>query len=50
VFEGPRRRYSELMDNPDELEKELIKGAQKATVIANTVLNRVREKVGFRKI
>lgn len=50
VFEAPRARYDELMANPKEIEKELLKGAEKAQVIANDVLNRVREKVGFRKI
>lgn len=50
VFEAPRARYDELMANPEEIETELLKGAEKAQVIANEVLNRVREKVGFRKI
>lgn len=50
VFEEPRERYNELMANPEEIEKELIKGAEKAKKIAAGVLNRVREKVGFRKI
>ena len=50
VFEEPRAKYDELMANPSELEKELLKGAEKARVIAQDVLNRVREKVGFRKM
>ena len=50
VFKEPRVKYDELMANPSELEKELLKGAEKARVIAQDVLNRVREKVGFRKM
>lgn len=50
VFEGPRARYDELMTNPEQIEAELEKGAAKARVIASEVLNRVREKVGFKKM
>ncbi len=49
VFEAPRARYDELMANPEQIEAELEKGAAKARLIASEVLNRVREKVGFKK-
>jgi tryptophanyl-tRNA synthetase len=48
VFEEPRKKYTHYMEHTDELEAELLKGAEKAKVIATEVLNRVREKVGFR--
>jgi tryptophanyl-tRNA synthetase len=35
------------MSNPQEIEAELQKGAQKAKVIADEVLHRVRTKVGY---
>ncbi|MGB0806577.1 MAG: tryptophan--tRNA ligase [Salibacteraceae bacterium] len=50
VFEAPRARYNELMANTSEIEKELDKGAEKARLIARDVLNRVREKVGYKKM
>ena len=50
VFKEPRECYNELMSNPLEIEKELLKGSEKARAIASEVLNRVREKVGFRKM
>ena len=36
------------MSNPEELEKKLEIGEDKARVIALEVLNRVRKKLGFR--
>ena len=50
VFAEPREKYNHYMENVDELETELMKGAEKARVIAREVLNRTREKVGFRKV
>ena len=35
------------MSNTDIIEKELIRGAVKAKVIANSVLCRVRENIGY---
>ncbi|MFV0531983.1 MAG: tryptophan--tRNA ligase [Flavobacteriales bacterium] len=45
-----RERYIYFMENLNEVEKELQKGAEKAHFIADKTLNRVREKIGFRKI
>ena len=50
VFAEPRERYNYYMNNLDEIETELMKGAEKARVIAREVLNRTREKVGFKKV
>lgn len=49
VFGDAREKYDMLMAHPEKLDEELLKGANKAQVIANEVLNRVREKVGFKK-
>ncbi len=47
TFAAPRERYKYYMDNLDQLDKALTVGAEKAKKVANTVLNRVREKVGY---
>lgn len=46
-FEGPRRIYNDYMEKPELLEQELNKGAEKAKVVANQVMNRVRKSLGF---
>ncbi len=46
-FEKERAQYNHYIENEDELESELSKGAEKARVIAQEVLERVRNKVGF---
>ena len=48
VFSDAREKYDAYMSNTDLLEAELLKGAEKAKVIATEVLNRVRGKVGFK--
>jgi len=50
VFADAREKYNHYMNNTDLLEEELIKGADKARVIARDVLNRTRAKVGFKAI
>ncbi len=47
TFAEPRERYHYYMNNLDQLDKALAIGAEKAKVVANTVLSRVREKVGY---
>jgi len=42
-----RERYNYYMNNLNEVEDALAKGAQKATKVANKVLARVRDKVGY---
>ncbi|EDM45373.1 tryptophan--tRNA ligase [unidentified eubacterium SCB49] len=46
-FETPRERYNHFMANKNEIDEALKIGAEKATVIANQVLDRVRAKVGY---
>lgn len=46
-FASQRERYNYYMDHLNEIDKALALGAEKAKVVANTVLNRVREKVGY---
>jgi tryptophanyl-tRNA synthetase len=45
----PRKKYNQLKANPDQLEEILDDGARRALAIAEPVLNRIREAMGFRK-
>lgn len=47
-FSEERARFDHYMSHPDELELTLQTGESKAREIAQKVLNRVREKLGFR--
>lgn len=46
-FKTEREKYNYYMNNLEELDKALFKGAEKAKVVANGVLKRVREKLGY---
>ena len=46
-FAKQREKFNYLMENKEEIEKELQKGADKARAIAQNVLHRVRDKVGY---
>ncbi len=46
-FAKPRERYAYYMNNVNEIDAALSKGAAKAKVIADAVLKRVRKKVGY---
>ncbi len=46
-FETERTQYNYYMNNLNEIDKALALGAEKARKVANGVLNRVREKLGF---
>ncbi|WP_298314495.1 tryptophan--tRNA ligase [uncultured Aquimarina sp.] len=46
-FSEERERYNYYMDNLEEVDKALDIGAKKASEVANNVLSRVREKVGY---
>ena len=48
-FKRERELYNQYMSHPDELESRLQEGAVKARMIANTVMERVREKLGYNK-
>jgi len=47
TFDGPRRRYDELMADRDEVERILTQGAQRARAMAAPVITRIREAVGI---
>jgi len=47
TFAKPRERYNYYMNNLEEVDKALSVGAEKAKFVADAVLNRVREKVGY---
>jgi tryptophanyl-tRNA synthetase len=47
-FKSERETYNYYMNNLPEIEAALLKGASKAQAVANGVLARVREKLGFR--
>ena len=46
-FEVERKKYDHFMNNQNEIDAALKNGAKKAQIVANKVLNRVREKLGF---
>ncbi|WP_339895325.1 tryptophan--tRNA ligase [uncultured Algibacter sp.] len=46
-FAEPRERYNYYMNNLSEIDKALAVGAEKAKLVANDVLKRVRKKVGY---
>jgi len=46
-FEEPREKFEYYMNNLNEIDDALALGANKACKVANNVLDRVREKVGY---
>jgi tryptophanyl-tRNA synthetase len=46
-FKTEREKYNYYMSNRDEVDKALVLGAEKAQEVANGVLKRVRETLGF---
>ena len=46
-YKTERQKFNDLMENKNIIDTELAKGAQKARVLANEVLNRVRENIGY---
>jgi tryptophanyl-tRNA synthetase len=46
-FCAERDRYNHYMAHPEEVEKILALGAEKAAAVANSVLKRVRKKLGY---
>lgn len=47
-YSKERENFNYFMNNPEEIEKRLAAGEQKARVVAFEVLNRVRVKLGFK--
>jgi len=46
-FSAEREKFNYYIENKDELEKQLLLGADKARAVAQPVLKRVREKLGY---
>lgn len=46
-FKVEREKYNYYMNNLEEVDKALLQGAEKAKIVANGVLKRVREKLGY---
>jgi tryptophanyl-tRNA synthetase len=46
-FSAQRERYNYYINNLNEIDSALKIGAEKASVVCNTVIKRVREKVGY---
>lgn len=46
-FAQEREKYRYYIENPEEIEKALAEGAEKAGKVADEVLKRVREKLGY---
>ena len=46
-FETPREKFEYYMNHLEEVDEALALGAEKARKVANEVLQRVREKVGY---
>ncbi|UAB85317.1 tryptophan--tRNA ligase [Zunongwangia sp. SCSIO 43204] len=47
IFAEPREKYEYYINNLEEVDKALAVGKEKATAVANDVLKRVREKLGY---
>lgn len=47
VFEEPRKKYRNLIENPVKIEEKLEIGEAKAALIASQTIKRVKEKLGF---
>jgi tryptophanyl-tRNA synthetase len=48
-FKTEREKYNYYINNLNEVDELLKEGAKKASAVANGVLNKVREKLGFEK-
>ena len=46
-FSNEREKYNYFHQNPEEVDIALAKGAEKARKVANEVLLRVRDKIGY---
>ena len=46
-FKTEREKYNYYSNNLEEVDKLLLEGAAKASAVANGVLKRVREKLGY---
>ncbi|PHQ61140.1 MAG: tryptophan--tRNA ligase, partial [Maribacter sp.] len=46
-FSGPREKFNYYMANLNEIDDALAFGAEKAKMVANEVLEKVRNKLGY---
>jgi len=46
-FKNERKKFDYYMDHPDELEKQLTIGEEKARIVAHQVLRRVKDKLAY---
>ena len=46
-YKSQRELYNHYINNENVIEQKLIKGAEKANEIATTVLERVRQNIGY---
>lgn len=49
-LQGPRERYEALINHPQEVERELERGAEKARELSRPFIERLREAVGIRSL
>ncbi len=47
IFKEPRKKFKLLIENPDEIEHELFEGAKKASKVADSVMGKVKAKLGL---
>jgi len=47
-YSKERELFNYYMENPEEVEKKLAAGEEKAKAIGDPILEKVREKLGFR--
>ena len=49
-LEAPRERYEALINNPDKVEQELQRGAERAREISKPLIDELRDAVGIRRL
>lgn len=47
IFKEPRKKFNLLIENPDEIERELFEGSKKASKVADSVMRKVKAKLGL---
>jgi len=48
VFKNERKIFNQLINDPSQIENELLEGAKKARLVANSVLTKVKSKLGVK--
>tara|TARA_B100000579_G_scaffold437648_1_gene467969 strand:+ start:4590 stop:5555 length:966 start_codon:yes stop_codon:yes gene_type:complete len=47
IFKKPRKKFKLLIENPNEIERELFEGSKKASKVADSVMGKVKAKLGL---